>query len=115
MSVCQSRPASGLLFVVLLEVREDVDLRIFLRWIAAAGSGTLNLAELLRETLQRAQVQMLIGKPQHAVPAEREQHLPEIALTQWLRQIDPARRCAKHRTGGFNGEHHTSPAVSRQS
>jgi hypothetical protein len=46
---------------------------------------------------------MLVGKPQHAVSAERGQDLPEIALAQGLRQIDAARGRPEHRAGRFNG------------
>ena len=52
------------------------------RLVAIAGGRPLDLAELLGETLQLAKVEMLVGKPQHAVSAEREQDLPEIALAQ---------------------------------
>jgi hypothetical protein len=39
--------------------------------------GALDFAELLGEELQLAKVQMLVGKPQHAVSAEGEQDLAE--------------------------------------
>src|SRR5438128_1066907 len=63
------------IFTVLLEVRKDVDLGIFLAWIAPAGGGALDLPEPLRKALQSSKVEMLVMKPQHAVPAEREQYL----------------------------------------
>src|SRR6202041_641890 len=100
------------IFSALLEVREDVDLGIFLDRIAAAGRRPLDLAELLREALQRTKVEMLVGKPQHAVSAKREQNLPPIPLAQRLRQIDPARRRPEHRAGRFNGEHRRLLAYS---
>jgi hypothetical protein len=45
---------------------------IFLDRVAPASRRPLDFAELLREPLQRAKVEMLVGKPQHAVSAERE-------------------------------------------
>jgi hypothetical protein len=66
---------------------------------------------LLREALQCAEIEVLIRKPQHAVPAEREKDLPQIALAQRLRQIDPARRCAEHRFRRLDSQHH--PPLAR--
>jgi len=67
--------------------------------------GALDFAELLGEELQLAKVQVLVGKPQHAVSAEGELDLAETALAQRARQIDAASRRPKHRACGFNGEH----------
>jgi hypothetical protein len=75
---------------VLLEVREDVDLGIFLGRVATAGGGALDFAELLGEELQLAKVQMLVGKPQHAVSAEGQQDLADTAFAQRTSQIDAA-------------------------
>jgi len=91
-------------FAGLLEVREDIDLRIFLGRVAPAGGRALDLAELLGEMLQLAKVEMLVGKPQHAVSAEGEQDLAEIALAQRARKIDAASRRPEYRACGFNGE-----------
>src|SRR5437868_7025414 len=55
---------------------------------------------------------MLIGEAQYAMLAEREQDLPEVALTQRLRQIDPVSGRSEHRTRRFNGQHRTPPPVT---
>jgi hypothetical protein len=95
-------------FAVLLEVREDVDLRIFLGRIAPARGGALDFPELLGKALQLAETEMLVGKSQPAVPAEREQDLAEVAFAQRLRQIDSANRRPEHRTGGSMVNIHAS-------
>jgi hypothetical protein len=95
-------------FAVLLEVREDVDLGILLARVAPAGGGTLDLPEPLRKALQSSKVEMLVRKPQHAVPAEREQYLRHVLLAQGLCQVDPANRCPENRTRRFN-RHHVMP------
>src|ERR1700730_16525928 len=76
-------------------------------WVGSRprGGGALDFAELLGEELQLAKVQMLVGKPQHAVSAEGEQDLAETALAQRAREINAGSRRSKHRACGFNGEH----------
>ena len=92
------------IFSALLEVREDVDLGIFRGRVAPAGRRPLDFAELLREALQFAEADMLVGKAQHAVPAQRQQDVPHVPLAQQVRQIDAACRRPEHRAGRFNGE-----------
>ena len=72
-----------------LQVREDVDLRIFTAFIQIARRAALDLAELLGKPLQRAEIEMLVGKAQHAITAEPQQDPPKIITAQGLRQIHP--------------------------
>jgi hypothetical protein len=53
-------------------------------------AGPSILPELLGEELQLAKVQMLVGKPQHAVSAEGQQDLADTAFAQRTSQIDAA-------------------------
>jgi transposase len=66
----------------------------------------------------------LAGQPACAAPAPRAMPVRSAAHQNQRRgdsQFQPSKldrrdghRVGKHRTGGINGEHHTSPAVSRQ-
>src|SRR4051794_21995692 len=57
---------------VLLEVRKDIDLGIFLRLGTTARGRALDLAELLRKALQLAEPELLIGKTQYPMPSKRQ-------------------------------------------
>ena len=65
-------------FAVFPQVRKDVDLGVFAGRVAIAGRAALNLAKLFGKALQRAEVEMLVGKAQDAIAAEPEQDPPEI-------------------------------------
>ena len=97
------------IFAALLEVRQDVDLGVFARRVGLAIAAALNFAELLGEALQRAKVEMLVGKAQHPMAPEREEDLPEIASPQLLRQVDAVHRRAEHRATWFDRQHHALP------
>ena len=71
-------------FAVLLQVREDVDLGIFLAQVALPRGWPLDLAKPLGETFQIAKVETLVGKAQHAMPSEREQDHAHLPLAQRL-------------------------------
>jgi hypothetical protein len=62
--------------------------------VATARGGPLDFAKLLRKTLQVAEVEMLIGEAQNAMPPERQQ--------------DPA-HVTKHRAGRFGVQHPSLP------
>ena len=50
-----------------------------------------------------AQVELLVGKPQHPVLPERQQDMPEYRLRERLTKVDAAHRGAQHRARGFDG------------
>jgi hypothetical protein len=98
-------------FAVFLQVRQDADLGIVARPVAAAGRTGPDLAEALGKPLQRRRVEMLVGKAQHAVIAEAEQDAAEILRADILRQIEAAHARAQHGAGRFDRQHRMSPRL----
>ena len=54
-----------------------------------AGGAALDLAELFGKPLQRAEIEVLVGKPQHAIAAEPEQDPPEIVSAKGCAKSTP--------------------------
>ena len=88
----------------LLQVRQRADMRV----IVLCGTRSLNFAESLRESAQVAQIQLLIGKPQHAILAESQQDPGEMRLVGLL-HVDATNGCAQHCASRFDGQHAYSP------
>ncbi len=91
-------------FAALLHVRQDTDMG----GVALGDAGALDVAEPLGEAAQVTHIELLVGKPQHAVPAECQQDARELLLIK-PPDVDAVHSRAKDRASGFDGQHGWSP------
>ena len=109
MSVCQSWPASGEPMYLPSSFRFDSVPTCASFVGIGRGTGSLDLAEAFRERAQIAHVELLIREAQHAMLAERQQDLGEVALSSSLRHVDAMNGRAEDCAGRFDGQHAHPP------
>ncbi len=91
---------------ILDDVRKIADLR-HAGLVMAAGERGLDLAEAPREVSELDGLELLTGKAQHAVTAERFQNRRKVRVAQGFREIHPPDRRTQDLPARLDGRHAT--------